>query len=809
MISEAYIAGQIHQAVYKKDGEYCILKYVDENVFLCSPIRHFDLNAFTLTRSEIEHFKDIEWTDEQLRDILNKHIAKYDALDFFLKAMDVSFSLALRKEAMTILAEEYFADMDIKTFIRNRVLGSALPNGFDPITAAQTAKELQCEGIKQLYNELSYAKDIIIAIRHAWKQAIVDDEASLKGINIAQLDKVFTDDGLFAGFVTAVLNHDGNAFDDVIITQSENLKKFGVGQPALFLTHIKANFKKQYSFDDKSIDQPEFSDEYAENLKIDFVTEFNELINTFSGKTKKRKSIKDGEKEKLPELANFFDENRISRQIEWIKKQIINGDTTNAERGVIKLIEFQDVNSDPEHLCKSLCSIAQCCQENNLIEMADLLARRTKDLNPKDPVPYCILAENLRSVGKLSEALDLYSETIDLFPNDAIAQCGKAETLRKLGRLSEALDLYHKTIDLFPNDVVARSGKAETLRDLGKLSEALDLYNQTIGLFPKNAAVRSGKAETLRDLGKLNEALELYNQTIDLFPKNEVARNGKAETLRDLGKLEEALELYHQTIELFPNDVVARNGKAETLRDLGKLKEALDLYNETISLFPNNAFAQCGKAETLRELGKSKDALELYNQTIRQFNNDQVAKRGRFATLLQIGGDLIKLENETKIINPATHGDWVQYHIHCMTLIKLNRMDEAIKQLRYGAKNAVLKLDKLYFKNALSYALIKNKKYKDAIVELNQADTIQPITKILATHALAAENRKQESQKYLPEIIKSPDKKVKDVSQYISDRYHLSNYTYHQNKKPIELDIQIDALEFALLTRFSSVRMAA
>ena len=49
--------------------------------------------------------------------------------------------------------------------------------------------------------------------------------------------------------------------------------------------------------------------------------------------------------------------------------------------------------------------------------------------------------------------------------------------------------------------------------------------------------------------------------------------------------------------------------------------------------------------------------------------------------------NLSDLEKETTISNPESHNDWILDHIHCMLLIKQNKIDEAINKLQYGVNH--------------------------------------------------------------------------------------------------------------------------
>jgi len=874
MITEAYIAGALDKAIFKEEDDFFIFERLNDSDYHSKPFNHFDLNSFLLAQPEITHYNNIEWEKNRLYDELSNDAEKQDALNLFLMGMDKSLSDALRREAMELLVESLSKNNEIKTFIPNRVFATKVPDEFDPFSAYQIADNFGSTILAKWYKDLSYANHFIITVRDAWKKTIIN-LGNQPDLNIELLDKEFTDIGIFSDFVLPLLSHDYKAIDNAIVLHADKLKESNIGQPAVFLS----NFKKlvydslaitQTEIDKVNLDEIEKEDKkYDEESKGDFVVKFNKLIDTFKGKDRRKRENKKWRKLKVALLSKiYYPEEKVNKLVSWIKEEINERNIENAQKGLIKLVEYQDLRSEPRHLCKSLSDIAECLQKVNLIELSNYFAQKAIDIFPQDAVPYCILAENFRAEGKLEEALKKYEENISDFKNDVVPRTGKAETLRQMGRLGEALAVYNEAIQDFNNEVFPRTGKAETLRQMGSLDEALEIYNETIQVFKNEVVPRNGKAETLRQIGKLDEALAAYDETIQNFKNEVVPRTGKAETLRQMGRLDEALAAYDETIQNFKNEVVPRTGKAETLKQMGRLDEALEAYNEIIQNFKNDVVSQTGKAETLRQMGRLDEALEAYNKTIQNFKNDvvsqtgkaetlrqmgrleealaaydktiqnfknevvpkngkaetlrqmgrlneakemfdaiindfpynNIAKTARFVLLIQMGENLDEVEKQVQVNNPQSYDDWFLNHVHCMLLIKLNKIDEAIVSLEHGVE-VIKDIEQLnYYRNALSYAYIKKRKYKDAVAQLKNEVNPRPVLRVLVTHAFAADGDLQESKINFNSIFKSPFKKIDTAAKYLSDRYDLYNQHFFPDKTNEELEKKIEDLEFELLT---------
>jgi len=677
MITETYIYGGINKAVFKRGDEYFVLEKSSEGEFETFPLSNFELNDFYLSNPEVNVVKDIRWDENQIQEKLTNDIQKKEALNFFLMGMDTSLNNEIRKEAMELLAEDEFKNSGTQSFLKNRIFATKIPENFNPLSACEIAKTIGDEHLTKLYKDLNEAKDIIITLRDVWKKIILESTFINPRLDSEQLDKEFTDNGIFSDFVIAILTKNYKDIDNSIVRHSDVLKELNIsGQPGVLLIKMKEEVFKQLSITDKRIDKKYFSDIRDNDIKYeileedDFGIKFSKHIENFKGKSRKKKDTKRGIKFKIPLLSKYF-KGDVNAQVLWIKNKILIGNIKKAEAGILKLIEFQDFYSDKEDLCKSLCDIAETFQKINDTDTADLIARKAISLNLNDSVPHCILAENLRSKGKLEEtlkaydiiirdfnnnvvpksgragtlrqmgefeeALKAYDEIIRDFKNTAVPRNGRAETLRQMGKLDEALKAYNEIIIEFKNDVVSRSGRAEILRQMGKLDEALKAYDEIIVDFKDDVIPRSGRAETLRQMGKLDEALKAYNEIIRDFKNTAVPRSGRAETLRQMGKLDEALKAYDEIIVDFKNEVIPRTGRAGTLRQKGEFEEALKAYDEIIRDFKNTAVPRSGRAETLRQMGKLDEALKAYDEIIVDFKNDVVPKSGRAETLRQMG----------------------------------------------------------------------------------------------------------------------------------------------------------------------------
>lgn len=685
IVTEAYIAGGLGKAIVKTDDEFFVASGGRDG-FQMRTMRNPDINGFLLNSTEVVVKKDIRWSETELCDSIELEKIKQQALDFFLIGMDTTLDTELRALAIGQLEEGVLDNQDVVQFVENRVFSTVVPNEFNPQIGSELCLEKGYSNVHELYSNLELAMPIILHVREYWQGRLTTTWSSTID-ELEELDREFTDKGVFSDFVLSSLDGDVNMMDGVVVKWGIELKDLEFGHPiGLFLSDLKDSLCKAFQITDSRKELVTLSalmerdSELIKSVEQSFSVRFNNLISNFKGRKQRIAEYNLGKKGvKLPRLRNDIEaDEKVTKLINWIKLKTSEGDLDEVESRLLELVEFQDLNSERKHLCKSLCDVAKGLQLGGFTELSDLLARKAINLQPKDLVPPTIIADNLRINHLYKESLSKYKEIENSMGVDAFVLCGKAETLSKMGRLDESFEVYSYAAEKYQDNVVPKTGKGYVLLQMGRYEEALSEFDFTISKFPNEPYAWNGKAEALirlrrtdeallvydkasknsnidnkvslngkanlhRLLGQFDLAIEIYDGLIQTDSNDLYAQNGRSETLKRSGRLDEALAAYNDTIVNFPNSPVAWSGKAETLRQLGQLAEALAVYDFIIGNFPNNIYAISGKAETLRQIGRTEDALALYETGIRKYKFDVALWNGKAETLRQIG-DLEKAE---------------------------------------------------------------------------------------------------------------------------------------------------------------------
>jgi TolA-binding protein len=120
---------------------------------------------------------------------------------------------------------------------------------------------------------------------------------------------------------------------------------------------------------------------------------------------------------------------------------------------------------------------------------------------------YLMLADKLRSEGKLDESSAALHTFIDKYPEHPLisgAWTSLAGNLEAQGKLDEALSTYQKVTTTYPNSFstpLALLAQARILVEKGKTEDGRRLYEQMLTQFPGNIAAQQAQME-LRKLKK-------------------------------------------------------------------------------------------------------------------------------------------------------------------------------------------------------------------------------------------------------------------------------------------------------------------
>ncbi len=427
----------------------------------------------------------------------------------------------------------------------------------------------------------------------------------------------------------------------------------------------------------------------------------------------------------------------VEKQKNSIKAFLLEDRRDLAWKCIQELVVSQRSSSEPEHIAKSLCDLAQYCKRIGDIQLQlELSEWATKEL-PTDAWAHAQLGDAYRSLGEFEKALAAYYRA-GVLGDTAIAMCGRGEVLKDLGELTEALEIFQSCAEAFPDQSSPQCGRAEVKREMGRLDEALEIYNTVLDKFPYEVVPLNGRATILRDVGRLKESLAAYDETLQLFPSELVTLNGKAEVVKQLGNLDDALKQFDYIGAHFPLDRVCRLGRANVFKDLGDFDEALAAYDELTVRFKMDVVGRNGRADVLRRQNRLDDAIAAYRENLNRFPGNLIARNG-IASALAAKGQFDEALSLLPIHSPATFSEWISFHIRGTISLRKGELDAAIETFECGLKENPWFTQKDFFEAALAGARLRKSQFEQA-VDLLRRDfypTVRPIAQIIQLHAYA------------------------------------------------------------------------
>lgn len=173
----------------------------------------------------------------------------------------------------------------------------------------------------------------------------------------------------------------------------------------------------------------------------------------------------------------------------------------------------------------SLLSLKMLMEEEQL-EAAAAMADR---LLEKDPDDISVLNEAgviLYKLGKIDEALDLYSDILEKDPGSVETLINYATLLSMKGNLDDSLECLDRAVKRDPYSEDAWNNKAVVLTRAGRLREALECLDEALRINEKIPSTWMNAGIILEKMGEIGPAMECYQNLLEMEPNNELAIEG-------------------------------------------------------------------------------------------------------------------------------------------------------------------------------------------------------------------------------------------------------------------------------------------
>lgn len=286
-----------------------------------------------------------------------------------------------------------------------------------------------------------------------------------------------------------------------------------------------------------------------------------------------------------------------------------------AEKAAAKFKAVTD--ADPQHAEAWYCLGTIYGSAEQFEAAIDCYRKSAEHAPPQQKsLPLFNLGNALQSLGKLDEALEVFTFATDVDPEMADAWINRGRLLDDAGFHTEAIDSYDKALTLTPDDTTALANRGNSLRALNRFAEARSNYETTLTHDPHDLASLSGLGICLSQLGQPEQGLRLMDKALELvrFPPLLVER---ATILSQLNRHDEALSSIDEAIRLGVENVQVYNNQGEILAKLERVPDSIASFDKALKLDPHYAPALFGKARVLCNagmFGPARETIDLYFQ---------------------------------------------------------------------------------------------------------------------------------------------------------------------------------------------------
>ena len=222
----------------------------------------------------------------------------------------------------------------------------------------------------------------------------------------------------------------------------------------------------------------------------------------------------------------------------------------------------------------------------------------------------------LKREGKITQALDKYSEVLQLQSDNITALNQLAEIYESNKEFDQAIQYYQRVVQLQPDNSLTQAKLARAMIKQGNSDGAIASYQKAIALQPEQPVwVYIGMGDALNQNGQLDEAIATYQKAIEIQPDNSIVHVKLARVLMRQKKIQEAITLYQKAIALQPEQPVwVYIGMGDALNQNGQLDEAIAAYQKAIDIEPDNSIVQTKLARAMMANKKTPKTITNYQK---------------------------------------------------------------------------------------------------------------------------------------------------------------------------------------------------
>jgi tetratricopeptide (TPR) repeat protein len=309
---------------------------------------------------------------------------------------------------------------------------------------------------------------------------------------------------------------------------------------------------------------------------------------------------------------------------------------------------------------------------------------------------------------------EMYEKLVAAYPKDERAHFVLGNYYNGLQDYAKAVEHYVMCTMIDSNYSPAYNSLGYAYRSLEKYDDAENAFKKYTELIPGDPNPPDSYAELLMKRGKFDESIATYKKALSIDPNFVSSHVGVAANLMYMGKPDEAAAELQKLFDMSRDDGERRTALFNMVVlniDAGMMEQALleadKEYSvaEKVNDVANMSADLAMKANILQEMGKYADALALYEKSVKLIEDSDLSQA---------------IKDNTKL---AHH-----YSVASVAIKKkdMKTAKAETEEFRKGAE-AIKNTFQIRQAHGLAGAIaLAEKKYDDAIAELQQANQLNP-----------------------------------------------------------------------------------
>lgn len=304
-------------------------------------------------------------------------------------------------------------------------------------------------------------------------------------------------------------------------------------------------------------------------------------------------------------------------------------------------------------------------------------------LIPEERVVYGAV---LLSQGRPQEARRQYQKALEGQPNNPEALRVLAYFARLDGNTNQQIELLRRWAAAYPQDPRPLAALGWAYLDQNKYEEARRYFNESFKHGRTAEALAGTSQINLRD-NKNEEALANIDEAIKIEPDNDGWYAIQHQVLLKMERPQAAEEAISRAINLSPGDPWHLLDRARLRhRTLYRSEQAIEDLNRLLTIDPQNFFGRVYRAEILESQGKLEDSYKDY-QVAYRIKPEYDPIYPSFALLSFVFEDFPTAIKMAEASFKQYPGEWAFPVIHALSLIRLQRQQEATQVLNRAVAN--------------------------------------------------------------------------------------------------------------------------